>query len=74
MNKQLIITRGVIEVIEQFKIIISDNNEKNSLVNEFEEFGFTNERLEKNFAKSSNVNINSLISKLIEYKEKRKEL
>jgi hypothetical protein len=59
------------EEFEQFDHI---SNDKNNIISELEEFGFNKEIIEKELAKSSDIDIISLISNRIEYKEKMKEL
>lgn len=65
-----------LEEIDQFKQIIGNKPDikNDSLVSELEEFGFSKDMIEKELLKTNDIDVNSLISNLIELKEKRKEL
>jgi alpha-tubulin suppressor-like RCC1 family protein len=58
-----------------FKSILQPKNEKLSMVNELEEFGFSRELIEAEISKSKeDLDLNSLIANLLEYKEKNKDI
>jgi hypothetical protein len=66
---------SLLEESDSFKSIIKPKDAKSSIIDELEEFGFSRELIEAEINKSKeDLDMNSLIANLLEYKEKNKDL